>query len=128
AVHRAGAGLLASADGADVAGVHDESTEVDLVGAPEVGQQHLLDSVPEASRLPIAQAVPTGHAATAAHLLRQVFPGEAGLEDEDDPGEDLAIIEEGASPFGMRGMRWEERLDPAPKVVWEEGLGHEASL
>src|SRR5262249_34195921 len=100
AVHRAGAGLFAPADGADVAGVHDEPTEVDLVGSPEPGQQDLLDSAPAAGGLPVAQAVPTGHAATAAHLLRQVFPGDAGLEEEDDPGEDLAIIEEGASALG----------------------------
>src|SRR6185312_5246014 len=81
AVHGAGAGLLAPADGPDMAGVDHEPTEVDLVGATEAGQEDLLDPIPDAGGLPIAQPVPTGHAATAAHLLRQVLPGEAGLED-----------------------------------------------
>jgi hypothetical protein len=128
AVHGAGAGLFAPADGADVTGVHDEPAEVDLVGASEVGQQDLLDPVPDAGRLPVAQAIPTGHAATAAHLLRQVLPGDAGLEDEDDPGEDLAIVEEGAPAFGLGRMRWDEGLDELPEFVREEWLGHDVSL
>jgi hypothetical protein len=54
--------------------------------------------------------------------LRQVLPGEAGLEDEDDPGEDLAIVEEGAPALGLRRMRWDEGPDQFPKFVREEGL------
>src|SRR6516165_8971914 len=54
----AGAGLFAPADGADVPRVDEEPAEVDLVGAPEVGQQDLVDPVPGAGRLPVAQSVP----------------------------------------------------------------------
>jgi hypothetical protein len=128
AIHGAGAGLFAPADGADVTGVHDEPTEADPRGAPEVGQQDLRDPVPDAGHLPVAQAIPTGQAATAAHLLRPVLPGDAGLEDEDDPGEDLAIVAEGASACGLRRMRWDERLDELPEFVREEWLGHDVSL
>lgn len=103
AIHGAGAGLFTSTDGSDVTGVDDEPLEVDLVSMPEPGQQDLVDAAPDARGLPVAQAVPAGHAATAAHLLRQVFPGDAGLEDEDDPGEDLAIVEERAPPLGWGG-------------------------
>src|SRR6185437_4485699 len=84
--------------------------------------------VPGAGGLPVAQAVPAGHAATAAHLLGQVLPGDAGLEDEDDPGEDLTIVEERAPALGLRGMRWEQRLDQSPELVREEWLGHDVSL
>jgi len=52
-----------------------------------------------------------------AHLLGQVLPGEAGLEDEDDPGEHLAIVEEGAPAFGLRRMRREQGSDHFPEFV-----------
>src|SRR5262249_1705569 len=128
AVYGAGAGLLTSAHGADVPGVDDEPLEVDPVGPPEVGQQDRVDPVPGAGGLPVAQAIPTGHAATAAHLLRQVLPGDAGLEEEDDPGEDLAVVEEGSAALGVGRMRREERLDQLPEFVRQEWLGHDAAL
>src|SRR5947207_8492769 len=108
--------------------VGEEPLEVDLVGMAEVGQEDLVDLVPDARGLPVAQAVPAGHATTTAHLLRQVLPGQAGLEDEDDPGEDFAIVQEGASAFGLRGMRRDQRLDQFPEFVWEQGLGHDEPL
>ena len=100
AIDGAGTGFFTPADGTDMARVHHEPFEVDPVRRTEVVQQDLVDLVPDARGLPVAQAVPTGHAATTAHLLRQVLPGQAGLEDEDDPREDLAIIQKGRPPSG----------------------------
>ena len=40
----------------------------------------------------VAKAQPTGHAAAAAFLREQVLPDDAGLEDEEDAGEHLAIL------------------------------------
>jgi hypothetical protein len=85
--------------------VDDEPLKIDLVGMTQVSQQDLMDLIPDARGLPVAQAVPAGHATATAHLLRQVLPRQAGLEDEDDPGEDFAIVQEGASALGLRGMR-----------------------
>src|SRR4051812_40540759 len=119
AIYGAGAGLFAPADGPDMAGVGDEPREVDLVGTTELGQEDLLDLAPDPGGLPVAQPVPAGHAATAAHLLGKFFPGEAGLEDEDDAGKDLAIVEEGSLALGMRRMRRKQWLDPSPEFIRE---------
>ena len=117
AIDGAGAGFFTATDGADMGRVHDEPLEVDLIRLTEVGQQDLVDLIPDAGRLPVAQAVPTGHAAAAAHLLRQILPGQAGLEDKDDPGQDFAIVQEGASAFGLRGMRRDQRSNQFPEFV-----------
>jgi hypothetical protein len=120
----AGAGLFTATDGADMGRVDDEPLEVNLVRPTKVGQQDLVDLAPDARGLPVAQAVPTGHAAATAHLLRQILPGQAGLEDEDDPSKDFAIVKEGASPFGLRGMRRDQRSNPFPEFVCKHELGH----
>jgi hypothetical protein len=118
-IHGTRSGLFTPTHGADVTGIDDESLEVDLVGVSEVGQQDLVNLIPDAGGLPVAQAIPTGHAAPAAHLLRQVFPRDAGLEDEDDPGEDVAIVQEGSSALGLGGMGWDQGLNQFPKFVRE---------
>src|SRR5262249_50833275 len=127
AIDGAGAGLLAPAPGADVARVGEEPGEVNLVGAAEGSQEDAVDLVPDPGGPPVGEPVPAGHPAAAAHLLGQLVPGEAGLEEEDDPGEDLAIIEEGASAFGLGGMGRDQGFDQFPEFVGEEGLGHETA-
>jgi hypothetical protein len=62
---------------------------------------------------------PAGHAAAAAHLQRQVLPRDAGLEDEEDTGERLAIVEglaTGESEPPWLGWR-QQRLDPFPEFI-----------
>ena len=44
------------------------------------------------------------------------------------PGEDLAIVAEGAPALGLRRMRWDQGPDQFPKFVREEGLGHDTSF
>jgi hypothetical protein len=62
---------------------------------------------------------PAGHAAAAAHLQRQVLPRDAGLEDEEDAGQRLAIVEglaTGESEPPWLGWR-QQRLDPFPEFI-----------
>jgi len=68
-IHGAGAGLFPSANGPDMGTVHNKTVEIDFVGVPQVRQQHPVDLVPNTGGLPVAQAMPTGHATTAPHLL-----------------------------------------------------------
>jgi hypothetical protein len=69
--------------------------------------------------LPVAKPSPAGHAAAAAHLQRQVLPRDAGLEDEEDAGQRLAIVEglatgESEPPW----LEWrQQRLDPFPEFI-----------
>ena len=102
--------------------------EVDPVRRTEVVQQDLVDLVPDARGLPVAKwfhrLTPQPHSPSP----RQVLPGQAGLEDADDPREDLAIIQEGTSPFGLRGMRRDQRLNQDPEFVRKQRLGHDEVL
>jgi hypothetical protein len=92
-IYRIGASLRPSSDGAYRGTVDDGPGEIDPVGTTQLGQQHVVDLVPNSGRLPVAPSPPARHSATTSHLLGQVFPGNAGFEDEDDPGQGLAIIE-----------------------------------
>jgi len=50
-----------------------------------------MQLLPDALLLPFAQAPPAGDPRSAAHLLGEGLPGNAGLQDEEDAGQDLAV-------------------------------------
>ena len=64
----------------------------------------------------------TGLAAAAAEFGRQVVPGDAGLEDEQDAGEDLAVVQRlaagEAEAAGRR--RRHQRLHAFPKGIGDK--------
>src|SRR5262249_28580366 len=99
---------------------------VDLVGTLELGKQDLMEFSPDTAAVPVLQATPAGHAAAAAHFHGEVFPGDAGLEDEEDAGECLAVMDGLASGVAETArLRWREhRLDRVPQFVGEQRLGH----
>jgi len=72
--------------------------EVDLVRFASMVEEFPVDALPHPLWLPLAQPTPTGHARAAAHLLGQLFPGDAGFEHEDDPRKHGAVVE----PFAPR--------------------------
>ena len=55
--------------------------------------------------LPVAQAPPAGHAGAAAHFLGQHFPGDAGLQHEEDAGQTGAVRDAGSTTLGLRWCR-----------------------
>lgn len=88
---------------------------------------HLL---PNAGLLPFPQPAPTRHAAAAPHFLRQILPGNAGLEDEDNAGEDLAVgnaFAPGMAPRAGLGRR-DARAEMLPQFVGNERLGQGRGL
>jgi len=60
---------------------------VDQAGSPEAVEQRVVERLPDARLLPVAQPPPAGHAGAAAHLLRQHLPRDAALEHEEDAGQ-----------------------------------------
>src|SRR5262249_32202112 len=57
----------------------------------------------------------------------EVFPRDAGLEDEEDAGEGLAIahgLAAGVAEAARLGGR-QQRLDDLPQLIGDERLGHE---
>src|SRR5439155_15283481 len=93
AVRRVRAGLLPAAEGAAERRIDRAPLPIDLVGAAQLGQQQLVQALPNAGAVPVLETVEAGHAAAAAHLLGEVLPGDAGLEDEEDAGEHLAVVQ-----------------------------------
>src|SRR5690242_17187617 len=66
---------------------------VDQAGLPEPVEQGVVERLPDAGLLPVAQPAPAAHPAAAAHLLREHLPGNAALEDEEDAGQRRAILD-----------------------------------
>lgn len=84
--------------------------------------------VPDPSFLPVAESTPAGHAGATAHLDRQILPRNAGLKDEDDPGQTGPIRDAGTAALGLGWVRWEERGDDRPEIVAHQGLAHPLGL
>ena len=92
--------------------------------AVEFGQQHRVQLPPDAGLVPEPQVVAAGLAATAAEFGGQVVPGDAGLEDEQDAGEDLAVVQGLAA--GEAEAAWgrgrQQRLETFPQGIGDRGL------
>src|SRR5581483_1297992 len=88
-----GAGILATLGSLGERGVDQCPRPVDLVGVVEFRQEQSVQLLPDASLIPQPQIVAAGFATAAAQFGWQVVPGDAGLEDEEDAGEGLAVIQ-----------------------------------
>ena len=66
-----------------------------------------MERVPHARLVPVAQPAPAGHAAVAAHRLRQHPPRDAALQHEDDPSQAGPVRHPGWPPWGWgRSRGW----------------------
>jgi len=120
----AGASFRSSTHGTQVTAVDQETREVDFLEKAQMVEQELMDAWPDAGATPISEAAPTRHAAAAAHLLGEILPRDAGLENEDNAGESPAIVEEWSSAFWMRRMRWQKQPNEFPQVVGKQWPSH----
>src|SRR5262249_46354966 len=71
---------------------------------------------------PQAQVVTTGLATAATQFGGQVVPGDAGLEDEEDAGEDLAVVD-GLAPGEAEaalGRRGQQGLEAFPQGIGDK--------
>jgi hypothetical protein len=81
--------------------------------------------LPDAPALPVPEAAPAGDPGATAHLQGEVFPGDAGLEDENDAGQARAVIDGGTAALAGLGLvSRQERLDRLPKFVRNQGARH----
>jgi hypothetical protein len=67
-------------------------------------QEPLVQLLPDASVLPVAQSPPAGPAAAAAHLFWQQAPRVAGAEDEHDAAEGGAVGDARAAALRLRRL------------------------
>ena len=129
-VHWAGPSRAASAPGPHEAAVDDRSAPVDLASPLQLGQQNLVELGPDASHRPVAQAAPARHARTATHFDRKILPVDSGLEDEQDAGQSLPVLDGWAAgtvgPLRL-GPGREQGMNALPEGVGDEGLGQDVA-
>ena len=100
---------------------------VDAFFLPDPLEESVQESLPDAAALPVAQPAPAGHARAAAHLLREHLPGDAALQDEDDPGQAGAVFDGWAAAFaGPGAVAREQWLDDFPQLVRNKRPSHGA--
>ena len=124
AVHGAGAGLLAAAEGPHDDAVDDDRVGVELAGLPQQPQQVGVQAVPDAQLLPGPQPA-VGGPAGAAHLRRDVLPAAAGGQDEPDDPDDDAVADAGPPALGADGLlRRQVVADDLEELIGHVGCGH----
>src|SRR6266576_2562757 len=88
-----------------------------------------MKAAPHALVLPLLEPPPARHPRSASHLLGQVLPGDARLQDEQDASQDLAIVD---SPAPWKAHPTldlgDQRLDYLPQLVRDDRLWHGVSL
>ena len=87
------AGFFASFGCFGEGGIDQGAFPIDLVGAIELGQEQGVELEPNAGVVPELQLLPTRFATPPAEFGGQIIPGDAGLEYEENAGEDHAIVE-----------------------------------
>jgi hypothetical protein len=84
----------------------------------QFGQQRLVQTLPDTGLVPITQPPPTRHPRAEAQLLRQELPRNPGVEHEQDPGQDLPVIQTlAARVIGTARHDRQQRLDPRPQPI-----------
>jgi hypothetical protein len=92
--------------GSDAQGVEAGSGPVDGRVVSEPVEEPLVQSLPDASVLPVTQTSPADGPAVTAELLRQQAPRTARAQVKDDPAEGCAVRDTRATAFGLRRFRW----------------------
>jgi hypothetical protein len=78
---------------------------------------------------PVAQASPARHPAATAELFGLHLPGNAALQDKDDPRQRGAVADAAWSPtFGLGRLYWQQRREDLPQPVADEWRTHAANL
>ncbi len=98
-----------------VTGIGDRPLPLEPVGGVQLGQQQLVQPVPDAGLLPRPQPPPSRHPAAKAKLLRQVLPADPRVQHEQDPLQHAPVIKRPATRITETPLpRRQQRLDPLP--------------
>lgn len=89
-------------------GVNAGPAPVNLIVLAQLGQQGQMQTIPDALRLPVPESSPAGHPAAKAQFFWQVFPRNAGGENEQNAIERGKIIDPW-SPALYRTSGWHKQ-------------------
>ncbi len=102
----------------DRGGTDRRAGEVQRIGPAQLVQRYLAQALPHSGGVPLLQRPPAGRPGAETRLRGQVLPGDAGVQDEQDALEGLAVIE--PLPPGMPETALgsgKQGLDPGPELV-----------
>jgi hypothetical protein len=101
-----------------VAGVGDRALPFERLGSVQLGEQQLVQLLPDARLFPGAQPAPRSHPAAEAKLLRQVLPAASSVQHEQDPLQHAAVVERLATRIAEAPLLLpQQRLNPLPQPV-----------
>jgi hypothetical protein len=90
-------------------------------GGIELGQQRLVQLLPDPGLVPVAQPPPARHAGPEPQLLWQELPRDPGVQHEQDAAHRLAVIQPPAARvISPPGHDRQQRLDPGPQLVCDD--------
>ena len=103
---------------ANMARVSDRARPVDLTGTMQPPEQLMVQTLPHAGLLPLAQPPPARHTRAIAKLRRQVVPRDPRVQHVQDPVQRLAVIKPVAArvPEAARHDR-DQRLNHLPQLI-----------
>src|SRR5882724_9736136 len=125
------AGFCASAGGAQRGAIHQSAIPIDLVDGLEFSQEDFEKPLPNPFLLPSPQMPQTGESGGEIGGSRQRPPGDARLQNEENPGDHtsgftrLSSCKLHMTIFPRFGN---QRSQAFPKIIREECSGHEEVL
>jgi hypothetical protein len=91
-------------------------------------EQGLLQRLEHARLAPLPETAPARDATHAEDFRRQLLPGDAAAQHEENAAQARAVIRRWPPAVRARRMRGQERLHPAPQGVGDEFAGHALKL
>src|SRR5512135_2535531 len=105
-------------------GVDERGAQVEPAGGAQLGQQPLVQLLPDPDGLPVPQSPPAGHPRAAEHRW-SIPPGHPGPQDEHDPGQRGSVVHRPAT--WIAEPSWpgrDQRCQPPPQLVSEHVVQH----
>ena len=87
-----------------------------------------METVPDTLVMPFLETTPARHSASTAHLLWQIRPPDAGLQDEQDAPQGVLVWHGRPSSLRLRRGRRQKRCDAIPKFRRQDFSGHPSTL
>ena len=108
--------------GPDAQAIHARPAPVDGGFVAQPVEQPLVQPLPDAGFLPVAQPSPAGRATAAAQLLREQPPRAAGAQDEDDAAEGGTVRRCAGDRLWAWAAPWAARVRWLPRGRRGQGM------
>lgn len=102
----------------DMAGVDGSPRKDEHVGRPQLGEQQLVQPLPDSGLVPIPKPSPARHPRAEAQFLGQKPPRDTCVDDKQNSAEHLPTIQAPSARVTVPALDHQhQRLDPCPQSV-----------